>query len=157
MAYLDGYPSDLRLARSQSEIARRCNDAAQATAFIENRTVVLMASLDPAVMAWRPVLQGLGLTVFNGFHREGLGDRPVILVSEALWSQSDWPCNLQFIRQQSRGGVLCVMGKGAGHCARVVRKSPSLWDDARSMLLLAGVDFFTLKKPEYASDTEPFA
>lgn len=157
MAYLDGSRSGLKQARTHSETAQRCNDAAQTTEFIENRAVVLLASLDPAATVWRPLLQGMGLTVFNGFHREGLGDRPVILVSEALWRQSDWRCNLQFIRQQFPGGILCVLGKGVGHYPRLVNKSPDLWDDARSMLLVAGVDFFTLKEPEYASDTEPSA
>ena len=128
------------------------NAAAQAAALIENRTVILMAAIDNDVLSWRPLLQGMGLSVYNGFHQEGMGDNPVILVSEALWRKTDWPRNASFVRRQSPGGVLCVINSSVYPNRLGSASQAAYWNDARVMLLVAGIDFFTLEDVKDVND-----
>lgn len=147
MVHLDSSHLGSKKLQAHREVSRKCDLAAQETDLIENRAVVILAVLDPSAALWRPLLQGLGLTVFNGFHCEGLGDQPVILVSDVLWRQPDWRSNLQIIRQQFPGGVLCVLGSGVSYYSQIHNEPSDSWNDARSMLLVAGIDFFTVKGP----------
>lgn len=122
-----------------------CNVVAQSTTLIEDRNVILMAAIDPEVLAWRPLLQGMGLTVYNGVHQERMGDHPIVLISEALWRQSDWPDNATVIRQQFPCGVLCVLPALVHRGSNCPLQLNEDWDDARTILFLAGIDFFILE------------
>lgn len=152
MAYIAGVQSNAAPPTQRSGLAQICTESAQSTAMIENRTVILMAALDSDALSWRPLLQGMGLTVFNGFHHEGMGDHPVILVSEALWRQSDWPRHARVIRRRFPGGVVCVLTASVRRGVYPHPQQADLWDDARAMLLVAGVEFFTLEEPENAAN-----
>lgn len=145
MFYPEVNQLDVTQSKQRSRLAQRCNAVAQSTALIENRTVILMAAIDPEALAWRPLLQGMGLTVYNGFHQERIGDHPVVLISEALWRQSDWSDNATLIRRQFPGGILCVLSASVHRGIDGHLQLAKDWDDARTMLFLAGIDFFILE------------
>jgi len=145
MFYVAVNQFDDKQSKQRSILVERCNAVAQSTTLIEDRTVILMAAIDPEAVAWRPLLQGMGLTVYNGFHQERMGDHPVVLISEALWRQSDWPDNATFIRRRFPSGVLCVL-RNSVHCGPDgPLQLDEDWDDARTMLFVAGVEFFILE------------
>jgi hypothetical protein len=152
MVYLAEIRRGLESSNQRSGLVQSCNEAAQSTALIENRTVILMAAIDPEVLAWRPLLQGMGLTVLNGFHHEGMGDHPVILISDSLLRKSDWPRQARSIRRQFPGFVLCVLSDSMHRAGRNSAVRAGDWDDARMMLLIAGINFFTLEEPEHVGD-----
>lgn len=152
MAYTSSLRHDFDLSCLRNSIVESCNEAALETDLIENRTVILMAAIDPEALAWRSLLHGMGMTVYNGFHQEGIGDHPVILVSNSLWQNSDWPSHARFIRQQFPGGILCALGDHVNYLGLRTVSQTSHWDDARAMLLAAGIDFYTLEDPKDVSD-----
>lgn len=151
MVQLTEIRRNFKPSNHRNDLVQSCNEAAQSTASIENRTVILMASLDPQALAWRPLLQGMGLTVLNGFHHEGMGDHPVILISESLFRQPDWPRHNRFVRRQFPGVVLCVLNESLHRGGQSPASQAADWDDARTMLLIAGIDFFTVEEPASVS------
>ena len=152
MVYLASVRHGINLSSKRGSIVERCNAAALETDLVENRTVILMAAIDPDALAWRALLQGMGLTVHNGFHHEGIGDHPVIIVSNSFWRKSDWLYYEHFLRQQSPGGIICVLGDAVNYFGLRAVCQTGCWDDARAVLLATGIDFFTLEDAKYVSD-----
>ena len=137
-------------SKQRSNLAQHCNIAAQSTTQIENRYVILMAAIDPEALAWRPLawrplLQAMGLTVFNGLNHDRMGENPVVLISGALWRQSDWLQNERLIRRHFSRSHLCVLDAVAQLGTDGASRLADNWNDARAMLFAAGIDFLHLE------------
>lgn len=152
MLHIVGISRGFDLSWRRNRLVQSCNEAAMSTGLVENRSVIMLPSIDPDALMWRAILQSTSLVVYNGFHQEGIGDHPIILVSRSLCCKADWQRNARLVRQHCPGGIICVLGDSGNRCSPESASQIGHWDDARAVLIAAGIDFSTLEDPKDVSD-----
>lgn len=137
---------------SSISLVARCSNAAEILWHLENTFVVMPFTESPESRELRSILQGIGLTVLNGFDPSESNDcesldaeKPVLVVVHA----SDW--KIEVNRQKLTAAaslsatMLCVVTGLVSLPDPLIFQQSSMFNDARLLLGAAGIGFFSIE------------